>query len=220
MRVVADAPALARAAVELWREAAAEAVRARGRFVAAISGGKTPLPVYALLAAEPGLPWRETELFLADERCVPEGHPDSNLGAAREALLAHVPARAHPVAVEREPEEAARAYDAELGAAGPLDLVLLGIGADGHTASLFPGSPALLVRDRLAVAARAPAGLPGPWRVTLTFAALDAARRVVFLVEGAAKRATVARVLAGDDLPAAKVRAAEVLLLVTRDAAA
>jgi 6-phosphogluconolactonase len=136
----------------------------------------------------------------------------------RKARLAHVPARVHGVAGEGDPEEAARAYDAELRAAGALDLALLGIGADGHTASLFPGSPALLERDRLAVAARAPAGTPGPWRVTLTFAALDAARRAAFLVQGAEKRSIVARVLAGDDLPAAKVRAAEVLLLVTRDA--
>jgi 6-phosphogluconolactonase len=220
--VLPDAVALARAAVDAWRAAAAEGVRARGRFAVAISGGKTPLPAYALLAREPGLPWAETDVFFADERCVPPGDPRSNYGAARAALLGHVPARVHRIVGEREPEEAARAYEAELratlGERPALDLVLLGVGDDGHTASLFPGSPALDERARLVLATPAPPGALAAWRVTLGLAALDGARRACFLVEGEGKRAPLARILAGEDLPAARVRAAEVRWLVTRDA--
>jgi 6-phosphogluconolactonase len=143
---------------------------------------------------------------------------------ARETLLFRVPipeANVHRWKTEREPAEAARLYEREIAAiAGDppsLDLVFLGVGADGHTASLFPGSAALAVSDRLCAANFAPS--LGEWRLTLTFPALDAAREVVFLVEGAGKREIVRKIAEGGDYPAARVKASTTLWFMDRAAA-
>jgi 6-phosphogluconolactonase len=236
VRVLDGVPALTRAAAEDWRARALAAVAASGRFAVALSGGSTPRALYALLASaaapfRAALPWDRTHVLFADERAVPPGHPDSNYGMARDALLAHVPlppGNVHRMRGEDDPALAARAYEEELrallGPAPRLDLVLLGLGTDGHTASLFPGSPLLAERTRLAAAAEA--GLePFVGRITLTLPVLDAARRVLFLVAGAHKAPALARVLrggAGEGAPpAARVRPAggTVLWLVDRAAA-
>lgn len=230
-----DAAAAARRAAEEVVARAEAAVRARGRFAVALAGGRTPQALHALLAdpAAPfraRVPWGETEVFFGDERCVPPDHPDSNYGAARAALLDHVPlapARVHRWRGEDpDPEAAARAYEAELRAAlGPgggaprLDLALLGLGGDGHTASLFPGTAALAVTDRLAAANRVPR--LDAWRLTLTLPALRAARAVLFLVAGEEKAEAVRAVLEEEaDLPAARVRPDDGALLWVLDAAA
>ncbi|WP_242345385.1 6-phosphogluconolactonase [Anaeromyxobacter terrae] len=235
VRVVEDPAALAPAAADEWRARALAAVAASGRFAVALSGGSTPRAVYALLAdpAAPyrdALPWARTHVFFGDERAVPPDHPQSNYGMARDALLASValpPENVHRIRGEDEPEAAARAYEDALraffGGAPRFDLLLLGMGADGHTASLFPGSPALEEPSHLVVAAPAPA--PGPPRITLTLRALQAAARVVFLVSGAAKAPALARALSGASgagaLPAGRVRPTDgsVLWLVDRAAA-
>jgi 6-phosphogluconolactonase len=218
-------------------ERALAAVRARGRFAIALSGGTTPRRLYALLAdpAEPWrarFPWGETEVFFGDERHVPPDHPDSNYGMARAALLSRVPIppeRVHRVlAEETEAEAAAQDYERELrralGAPAPevprLDVALQGMGPDGHTASLFPGSAALEERARL-VAAPFVERL-GVHRITFTFPILDAARAVIFLVAGADKAERVAEVLEGPPgaLPAGRVRPRTGELVWLLDAAA
>ncbi len=202
--VCADAAAAARLCAERFAAAAREAVEARGRFAVALAGGSTPRRAYALLAAEPfaaAVPWQRVQFWWGDERCVPPGHPRSNFRMAREALLSRVPVAAggvHRVRGELGAARAADAYARELAEAwggGPprLDLVHLGMGADGHTASLFPFAPALLERVRPA----APALHDGEPRVTLTPPTLDAASRVEFLVTGADKAARVRAVLRG-----------------------
>lgn len=152
-----------------------------------LAGGSTPRRAYELAARlEPD--WSRAELWFGDDRCVPHDDPRSNVRLAREALLdhlAHRPRAVHPVRTELTPEEAAAAYDAALRGVS-LGLVLLGLGRDGHTASLFPSAPSLAATDRLAVAADA--GLePFVTRVTLTIPALASAERVVFLAVGADK---------------------------------
>jgi 6-phosphogluconolactonase len=207
--VLADPAAVAAAAEGEFATALERAVGARGRAGVALSGGSTPLALYRRLARRQDLPWEAVHFFWSDERCVPPTHSESNYGRAREALLARVPVRAshiHRIAGEEDPEDAAAAAAAALAAWGePLDLVLLGLGADGHTASLFPGSPALRSR-RTVVAARSPAGVP--WRVTLALPALNASRNVLFLVHGADKSSPLAATLApgAARTPAARVR--------------
>ncbi len=221
---VADAGAAARAAAEVVAAAVARAVAERGRFSLALAGGSTPRRLYELLAdpgAEfrAGIAWDRVHVFFGDERHVPPDHADSNHRMAREALLDHVPvASVHRMRGE-EPDAAvaAAAYQDELAAffdaptAGRpprLDLVLLGLGADGHTASLFPGNAALRERRRW-VAAPYVERL-GAHRITLTLPTLSRAREVMFLVSGADKAAAVAQVLApapgSARLPAARVR--------------
>lgn len=198
---------VAEAALRLFREA-----RPRTLILA---GGRTPRPVYARLASEP-YDWTEVHVFFSDERCVPPDHPDSNFRMARETLLAHVPARVH-----RMPGETcdAAAYEGELRAffGGPpaFDLAFLGLGADGHTASLFPGDPALAEERRLVLRVRGP-DYP---RLTLTLPALSAARLAVFLVAGAEKRGALRRLLADRDIPAARVAARRVVIIADRAAA-
>jgi 6-phosphogluconolactonase len=240
VRVVAGPAELAREAAEEWRTRAHAAVAASGRFAVALTGGSTPRPLYALLAdpaapSREALPWARTHVFFGDERGVPPDHPDSNYGMARDALLAHVPlapGNVHRMRGEDDAEAAARAYEEDLraffGPAPRFDLLLLGMGPDGHVASLFPGSPALEERSRLVAATSTPPSAPPPHgrRITLTVPALEAAARVAFLVAGAAKAPAVARALSGERgagaVPAARVRpvAGTVLWLVDRDAAA
>lgn len=181
----------------------------------ALAGGATPARLYRRLAVLP-YPWREVEVFFGDERCVPTGHPDSNLRMAEEELLGRVPARVHamtgcdPAAYERELRSVFR------GDIPRFDLTLLGVGEDGHTASLFPGDPALEVRDRWAVLVER----PDHRRMTLTLPVLSASRVAVFLVAGSSKREALARLLEGDEaIPAARVRAERVVLIADPAAA-
>jgi 6-phosphogluconolactonase len=179
----------------------------------ALSGGDTARRCYELLATAP-VDWSEVDAFIGDERWVPVSDPDSNEGMARTTFLDQV--GVHAVHSMRHAgstiEDAADAYDALLRDLQAIDLVHLGLGPDGHTASLFPGSPALEVRDRLVVATGDDEH-PHP-RLTIPYPAIAAARLVVFTVSGIGKREALERVQLGDDLPAAKVRADRVVWLV------
>jgi 6-phosphogluconolactonase len=209
------------------------AIATPGRFAICLSGGSTPKTLYTLLATpsfRDRFPWDRTHLFFGDERFVPPDHPDSNYRMAREAMLAHVPlveAQVHPFPTDGTPENAARRYADTLkrfyGAdtldpARPLfDVTFLGLGEDGHTASLFPGVAAL--QERANWTAAVIGAKPEP-RLTLTYPALDSSKTVAFLVAGAGKRAILARALAGDTaLPAVGVRPAGELIWFTDKAA-
>jgi len=230
-----DAAALADAAARAIVDAATAAVAARGRFTVALSGGATPRETYARLARPPhaeAMPWARSYVFFGDERWVPADHPDSNYRMAHETLLATVPVP--PAQVFRmptdgdDPEAAAAAYARTVGEAfqcrrGQLprfDLVLLGMGIDGHTASLFPGSPALKEVFRPVAAVHAAAAAI-PQRLTLTLPVLTAAATIVFLVAGGEKAKTVKAVLAdGALLPAGMVRPTDGRLVWMLDRAA
>jgi 6-phosphogluconolactonase len=232
--VLSDPNALAHEAARRFADLAVRAVDFRGRFSIALSGGSTPLAMYRLLAEDPyrgQIPWKGVHLFWGDERCVPPADPSSNFRAADEAFISRVPLprdNVHRVRGELGPEVAARAYanaldDFFCGPHARLDLVLLGLGDDGHMASLFPGSDALQESTRLTAAVEAyyqdrPAG-----RVTLTLPAVNAARHVLFLVTGSAKAQIVQAMLEGDQgsYPARQVRptAGELTWLLDRAAA-
>lgn len=189
-------------------------LRQRPRTVA-LAGGRTPLALYERLAALP-YDWASLEVFFGDERCVPPDHPDSNFRMASETLLSRVPARVHRMRGETCD---AAGYEEELRAVfgqGPptFDLVFLGMGADGHTASLFPGHPALEETGRLVVKVERP---DNP-RLTLTLPVLSSSALAVFLVSGEDKRGALRRLLDGEDLPAARVAARRVVIIA--DAAA
>jgi 6-phosphogluconolactonase len=219
--VLTDGEALAAALAHRVAEAARAAVTARGRFTLALAGGSTPIAAYALLGrGAPGarMPWDRTVLLWGDERCVTAEHPLSNFGAAMAALDSPpglTPEAVHPIEGHLGAEAAAASYAEVLGrVVGPgpaptLDLVLLGLGSDGHTASLFPGSPVLEVRHRAVAPVEAPSHIePRVPRVTLTLPALAAAREVLFAVSGRDKAEVVGRVLGagrGAPLPAAMV---------------
>lgn len=204
--------------LEEWSEVSQAAVLRSGRFAAALSGGKTPVSFYKLLAASGrDLPWAQTHIFPVDERAVPADHPDSNFRMIHANLLRHVPIPAgniHPVRVDLAPGAAAEDYEKALrrffglrGRAFPrFDLILLGLGKDGHTASLFPEAAGLEEARRLALAVPRPA--PEHDRVSLTLPTINAAKVVVFLVAGAEKAAVLKAVLEGPSgrLPAALVR--------------
>lgn len=228
VREVADAAGLCRAAADLIAATAAAAVAARGRFTLALSGGNTPRSLYQLLAAEYAsrLPWSASRLYFGDERCVPPDNADSNYRMAFESLLSRIPGlteRTARIEGEREPPEAAKRYDAVVDGVA-FDIALLGIGEDGHTASLFPGSPALDERTRRAVATEAPPTMKTRQRVTLTYPMFASARAVVFLVAGPDKRAILEKVLASAGnpqapYPASRITAREHLIyLVDRGA--
>ncbi len=228
-----DATSLARAAAEHFVTLAAEAIAARGRFAVALSGGSTPYATYTLLASDDfaaRVDWPRVHVFWGDERCVPPDHPESNFRLAEEALLSRVPippGNLHRVRGELEPEVAAQAYAAELrtffGAPWPrFDLVLLGMGDDGHTASLFPGLAALHETARSVVAVTAHYQDRPAHRVTLTTPAINAARQVLFLVTGATKAETLRAVLEGPEglYPAQRIRPISGHLTWLMDAAA
>ena len=233
-QIYADGADLAAAAAGHFVAQAAEAIGARGRFLVALSGASTPLATYDLLASDGfarRVDWPCVHVFWGDERCVPPDDPASNYGQARAALLEHVPIpeeNVHRVKGEQPPEKAAGLYEEELRsvlrADGRLDLALMGIGTDGHTASLFPGTAALDERERWVAAVFADS--VDAWRVTLTPPVLTAARQVTFLVSGAAKAEALKAVLEGRPephlLPATLFRACgtPVLWLVDSDAAA
>ena len=198
--VLEDAAAVARAAASLFVDAAREAIAARGRFVVALSGGSTPKATFDLLAREhrDAIDWAKVIAFPGDERCVPSDHPDSNYRTARERLVDPGPLPGENL--RRWPTEepldlAAAAFETMLAGLGRMDLVMLGLGPDGHTASLFPRSSALDATDRLAVATWVEK--LGAHRLTLTARAINSARRVVFLVAGHDKRDALEVVLEG-----------------------
>jgi 6-phosphogluconolactonase len=220
IRLVSD---VAGAAAALFVDVMRRSVEARGRFVVALSGGSTPLPCYQALAHEQGLPWDSTWVVWGDERFVPQDHPDSNVGAARRAFLDQVGVPAQQILAWpylATPEESAAAYATilreALGTEPILDLTLLGLGADGHTASLFPGTGAAR-SDALTLAVR-PATTSNP-RLTLGATALSRSRVVAFLVQGERKRAALRATFDGDgDLdryPARAVSALERLIVLT-----
>jgi 6-phosphogluconolactonase len=182
----------------------------------ALAGGSTPRPLYEHLA-KCSFPWQETEVFFGDERCVPPDHPDSNYRMANEALLSKVRARVHCM---RGETCHAAAYEEELERVfGPgipkFDLVLLGLGEDGHTASLFPEDPALELTNRYVVRV----DRPDHPRLTLTLPVLSAAKVAMFLVSGASKREPLRRLLGGQRIPAARVEAERVVIVADKAAA-
>lgn len=221
VRVVDDLDALGAAAAALTVEWLLAADAERGRASLALAGGSTPRPAYERLAGDAGrgLRWGAIDICFGDERVVPPEDARSNYGMARRALLDHVPldgARVHRIRGELAAADAADDYDRALRAAFPaaaadpalplLDIVHLGVGDDGHTASLFPGDAALDVRDRWTARATAPPASPVQDRVTLTFPALARSRIVCFICAGVGKADVVRRILSdGADLPARRV---------------
>jgi len=227
VQVLADAASVARVAAETVAEVLSNAAERRGRCSIALSGGSTPRDLYRRLGSieyVERVPWDALHVFWGDERCVPPVDPDSDYLMAKEAMLDHVPVpagRIHRIRGEDPPERAAEEYERLLRrsfgeAEGPppledgarFDLVLLGMGEDGHTASLFPGTGAVLETARWVIHVRAQASPRN--RVSLTAPVLSAAARKLFLVTGMAKAPTLARVLEGPrDLDAAPAQAIE-----------
>jgi len=204
---------LSRRAASLTIDAVAVAIAARGRASVAVSGGSTPVRTYELLAANGSLADERVEIYFADERCVPPDDHASNYRLVASSLGDHGNVRR--MRGEIDPDEAAAEYEQLLrerfDTAPPVfDLILLGVGPDGHTASLFPGEPELQERERWVVATKR----QHAWvrRVTLTLPVLNAAREAVFLVAGAEKAKPVATILSGGDNPAARVLGARLLL--------
>jgi 6-phosphogluconolactonase len=219
IRVLPDPPALAEAAARHVVECAQTAIRDRGRFAIALSGGSTPRDLHLRLAGRPlvdQIDWARVHVFFGDERCVPPDDERSNFRMADETLLSKVPiprAQVHRMRGELPPEEAAADYERQLrefsGDEPPrIDLILLGMGDNGHTASLFPGLSAVHAQQRWVVAEYV--AEVSMWRVTLTPVVLNLAREDLFLVAGAAKARMLRQVLEGpytpDRLPAQVVR--------------
>lgn len=204
VRVFQDLDALSRAAAELFTTRAKRCVASQGRFAVALSGGTTPRGLYALLGSTPfreTIAWEHAHVFWADERCVPRDHPESNFKLAVDEFLSKIiipKENLHRIKGEEGPRRAAQDYEEELRSFfGPVfpvfDLIILGAGEDGHTASLFPGSTSLHERARLAL----PVHLEPPklGRVTLTLPVLDHAAEVLFLASGRAKAGVVHAIL-------------------------
>jgi 6-phosphogluconolactonase len=235
-RVFPDLDGLSRDALEELLRSMQDAIKQRGRFGIALAGGHTPAKLYALWAeaANHGVktPWDRVHFFWGDERYVPDTSPLSNYRMTRETLIAHVPippANVHAIRTDfPRPEDAAAAYESELrkffGAAPPaLDLQLLGLGPEGHTASLFPGSPALEEKKRWVAAVEVPA--KPPQRLTLTPVVLNEARKTLFLVSGEDKRGIVSALRSEPDsrpsqYPAGRIRPSGSLLWLLDQAAA
>ena len=238
VRVLADPAEVARAGADVFIARAVEAIATRRAFRAALAGGSTPLALYRLLAergASSGVDWSHAWLFMGDERHVPPDHPESNYRRVAETLLSQVllpptnvtrfeaeSADAHLVAAHYE-ERMRAVFHLQSGELPRFDLVLLGLGADGHTASLFPGSDALRETTRLAKATWVEA--QSSFRFTLTPPAINAAACVVFLVTGAEKATALREVLEGESAPElypaqlVEPRDGQVLWLVDRAAA-
>ena len=237
--ILPEPSAVARAAAEMFTNAAVGAVKARGVARLAISGGSTPKAMLAMLASPDehfltAVPWSQVQLFWVDERCVPPDHPDSNFGMTKRAMLNGVPLpveNIHRMEGELEPEEGASRYEAEIrnafrleGAETPtFDLIFLGMGDDGHTASLFPHTEALNEMARICVANHVPQ--KDTWRLTLTWPVITQGRQVAFLIEGAAKSEVLRMVFQGaydpESYPSQLIRPAngELTLLVDEAAA-
>ncbi len=231
-RVFADDSLMTQAIAEESLRIAQEAVTRRGRCVICLSGGSTPKALNELWSRDYSsrMPWNQIHFFWGDERYVPADDPHSNYRMARESLIAHVAIPAqniHPMPTNySQPDEAAREYEAELrrffGASPEFDIVFLGIGTEGHCASLFPGSPALNETRRWVVSAKVPA--EPPLRLTLTYPVINRAREVFFLAAGKGKRdifQAIRRVPGGPEspYPAARVDAKRVVWFVDQPAA-
>lgn len=232
----ADPPALFRAAGEKFAQIANDAVKKQGAFFVGLAGGTTPRGFYLLLAQEgwrARVPWLQTHIFFGDERCVPPDHPDSNYRMAREALIERInvpEGNVHRMFGEDEPHAAAAAYEAEItrafaqsGIKQPVcDLILLGIGPDGHTASLFPDTAALLEQKKLVMANYVEKF--NSFRLTMTLPMLNRARNVLFLVSGEGKAAIINEIFMKWDrrfqYPAELVQPADGRLLWMLDRAA
>jgi 6-phosphogluconolactonase len=224
IEVFQDDDSAARAAAGMIAAEARAAVSERGRFVMAVSGGRTPWIMLRALSGE-DVPWKSVHVLQVDERVAPAGHPDRNLTHLRESLLEHTPMRpeqVHAMPVESADfEDAAKQYTATLtGIAGSppiLDLVHLGLGPDGHTASLVPGDPVLSVAD-------ADVALTGVYqgrrRMTLTYPVLNRARRILWLATGAEKQGMLRRLFDGDlSIPAGRVCRERAVIIADRAAA-
>jgi 6-phosphogluconolactonase len=203
-------------AAELIAAAAREAVAQRGSFSLAVSGGRTPWGMLAILSDDEEMPWAETSLFQVDERVASPGSEDRNLTHIVLALSMEHQAAIRPMPVtQRDLDAAAREYEESL--PEPLDLVHLGLGPDGHTASLVPGDPVLEVSDRRV--ALTETAYQGHYRMTLTYPELSAARQILWLVTGPAKREALAKLLAGDpSIPAGRVENDEMTVVADQDA--
>jgi 6-phosphogluconolactonase len=224
IQVLADADAVAQKAAKIIAVEAVAAVTARGRFVMAVSGGRTPWQMLRALANEP-VPWQNVHVVQVDERVAPAGDPDRNLTHLRESLIEHAPLppeQLHAMPVEDEDLEAAAASYARLlqqiaGSPPVLDLAHLGLGPDGHTASLVPGDPVLDVTNR-------DVALTGIYqqrrRMTLTYPMLNRSRRILWLVTGPEKAEMLARLRSGDvSIPAGRIRQDQALVLADSAAA-
>ncbi|MEI2688939.1 MAG: 6-phosphogluconolactonase [Anaerolineae bacterium] len=234
LTIFPDKDAFIAGAAEFMVQQAAEALAARGRWTVALAGGGTPRPIYAQLAQAGNsdrIDWRGVHVFFGDERCVPPDDSRSNYRMARETLLDHValpPENVHRMAGEMDPALAALAYEQEIRrlfrsvATPALDLVCLGLGDNGHTASLFPGTASLREQARWVVPQYVE--VMQSWRVTMTAPLINAARHVAFFVEGAGKAEMLQRVLHGpydpDVLPAQMIQPADGQLHWLVDAAA
>lgn len=206
VEVFADKSALIQGSLQLVLAKLEAAVAERGQFTLALAGGSTPKPLYEALAKQ-NLDWEKIQVLWGDERYVPPDHPDSNQGMAQAAWLDHVPipaANLHPMPTdEADPTVAARRYQQELqalfqvqpGTIPAIDLILLGIGDDGHTASLFPHTAALQVQDQL-ITVGSKDGQP---RITFTAPLINQARAVVFMVAGASKRPALRAIFSDGD---------------------
>jgi 6-phosphogluconolactonase len=224
IEVHADAESVAHRAAAVIAEEARKAAAGRGRFVMAVSGGRTPWMMMRLLAAQ-DVPWREMQIVQVDERVAPEGHPDRNLTHLQESLLEHAPLA--PNQIHAMPVNAAdlntgaAEYAATLreiaGTPPVLDLVHLGLGPDGHTASLVPGDPVLDVMDADVAASGV---YQGRRRMTLTYPVINRARNILWVVTGSEKLEMLARLQNGDQsIPAGRVDQANALVLADRAAA-
>jgi len=203
-----DLDDLSLAVAQRIAESAAQAIAARGVFHLALAGGKTPRRCYEKLRGL-AIDWAQVQIYFGDERCLPKGDAQRNDTMVRDALLEHVPipqANVHPIQAELG-APAAAAYSAVLKQAAVLDMVLLGMGEDGHTASLFPGNPATESTASAVPVFNSPK--PPTERVSLGMNMLNAARQKIFMVAGAGKRSALEQILSGVLLPAARVTSAE-----------
>jgi len=188
IRRFSNLESLSRKAASFISQLAQQAVEQKGRFTIALSGGRSPQTLFEVLSLPPyrtKMPWQHIHFFWGDERCVSPDHADSNYKMAHDALLSKVPVpgqNIYRMRAERKPlSRVVRDYEKTLRRLGPLDLILLGVGGDGHTASLFPENKILLERKRWVAAVRAPKGIISPRRITLTLPAINAAREVLFI---------------------------------------
>ena len=226
---------MAKKGAEIFSQAAKKSVETRGRFVVAISGGSTPRNMHRLLGEEPFLsdiPWDKTDIFWVDERCVPADDLHGNFGTAKKDFLERVPipeAQVHPMPGEIYPEKGAINYQQELlkffntgaGEFPVFDLIFLGVGTDGHTASLFPGQGSLDEKERLVVPVKG--GNPNMSRLTMTYPLLNRAENIVFMVSGRAKASIIKSIIEDNEpvLPARMITplTGELIWLLDREAA-
>jgi len=224
IEVLDNADLAAQKAASVIAGEARKAVALRGCFILAVSGGTTPWTMLRALADE-DVPWEGMHILQVDERIAPEGHPDRNLTHLRESLLGHaplLPERIHAMQVEqKDPEAAAAGYALTIreiaGSEAIIDLVHLGLGPDGHTASLIPGDPVLDVTDKDV----APTGIyQGRHRLTLTYPIINRARKILWLITGSEKKEMLQRLLNGDcSIPAGRISQEHVMILADNDAA-